>query len=314
MALLALGLLGALLLGPVGFFLTIGARKRLRLAEQRILELQTQLRAAGPAPHGEAPIPQESASLVPEPAAPSPALPADAFEAPREPAPDHRQGEARRSLEETLGTRWSVWVGGIALALGGLLLVRYSIDQGWFGPAARIAAGLLFAATLVAGGEYLRRKEAAASRHALAPGAGLSAPSQIPAVLTAAGTAAAFGSIYSAHALYGFIGPTIAFAALGATGLACMFAAALHGPALAGLGVVGALAAPLLVTSDEPSAWPLVVYVAVVTACAYGLARLRLWLWLALAAAAGGLLWGMILIDQSAGQGLAGWDSTPRWL
>lgn len=34
------------------------------------------------------------------------------------------------------GTRWTVWVGGLALALGGILLAQYSIEHGFFGPAA----------------------------------------------------------------------------------------------------------------------------------------------------------------------------------
>ena len=42
------------------------------------------------------------------------------------------------------------------------------------------------------------------------------------------------GTIYAAHALYHFIGPTIALIALGTASLAAMSAAALHGPALAG--------------------------------------------------------------------------------
>jgi len=33
-------------------------------------------------------------------------------------------GSAGPSLEERLGARWTVWVGGLALALGGLLMVR----------------------------------------------------------------------------------------------------------------------------------------------------------------------------------------------
>lgn len=324
-ALVGLGLLGSLLLGPIGFFLTIGTRKRLRFAEQSILELQARLRAAGPAQNAAAEAVPRTGTDSPaaEPAAREPSPSALAIDAPLEttepvetvepagafaeaggetpgraldPSPKLRGP----SFEERLGARWAVWVGGVALALGGVLLVRYSIDQGWLGPAARIAAGLLFAAALVGAGEILRRKEAAALRRSSAGEPGLAAPSQIPAVLTAAGTVAAFGSIYAAHALYGFIGPALAFAALGATGLSCMFATALHGPALAGLGVVGALAAPLLVTSAESGAWPLVAYVSVATACAYGLARLRLWLWLALTAAAGGLIWGLVLIEQGA--------------
>ena len=58
-------------------------------------------------------------------------------------------------------------------------------------------------------------------------------------------------------------------------------AALLHGPALAGLGVVGAFATPVLVSSDKPDFWALYVYLAIVTAAAFGLARVRLWRWLA---------------------------------
>jgi uncharacterized membrane protein len=131
-------------------------------------------------------------------------------------------------------------------------LVRYSIERGFFGPAVRVTLGLVLAALLVGAGEFLRRVEdgsADAPRGAYIPG-----------ILTAAGTIAAFGSIYAAHALYQFIGPSIAFAALGATALACMAAAALHGPALGALGFVGALATPMLVNSPAPNPWPVVVY------------------------------------------------------
>ncbi len=41
-------------------------------------------------------------------------------------------------IEERFGTQWVVWVGGIALTLGGFFLLRYSIEQGWFGPGARV--------------------------------------------------------------------------------------------------------------------------------------------------------------------------------
>jgi len=62
-------------------------------------------------------------------------------------------------FEERLGTQWTVWVGGVALALGGFFLVRYSIEQGWFGPGMRIILGGLLALVLIAAGEWARRKE-----------------------------------------------------------------------------------------------------------------------------------------------------------
>ena len=118
-------------------------------------------------------------------------------------------------------------------------------------------------------------------------------------MLTAAGVTGAFGAIYAAHALYGFIEARTAFPALGIVALAAIAAAMLHGPALAGLGLVGALATPLLVSSARPDPWPVVVYLAVVVSAAYALARLRRWLWLAVAAAIGAGLWTLLLEADS---------------
>lgn len=202
--------------------------------------------------------------------------------------PGRAPPQSGAGLEEQLGTRWAVWVGGVALALGGILLVRYSIEQGLFGPGVRIACGALLAATLVAMGDWFRRTETSIGIDAI-PSA------HIPGVLTAAGTMTAFGTIYAAHALYGFVGPTLAFILLGAVGIATMLAAALHGPALAGLGLVGALATPLLIESDTGNPWPVVVYIAVVAASAYALARIRQWLWLAACVVVGVFLWGIVL-------------------
>ena len=63
----------------------------------------------------------------------------------RRPGARRRPGRLRR----TFGTQWVVWVGGIALALGGIFLVRYSIEQGLFGPGLRVLFGAILAAALV---------------------------------------------------------------------------------------------------------------------------------------------------------------------
>ena len=101
----------------------------------------------------------------------------------------------RPGLEEALGTRWTVWVGGAALALGAVLLVRYSIEQGYFGPGTRVILGLVVSAALVGAGEFLRRREAPTPLNAIAGVNG----AYIPGVLTAAGVTGAFGAIYAAH-------------------------------------------------------------------------------------------------------------------
>jgi uncharacterized membrane protein len=187
-------------------------------------------------------------------------------------------------LEERLGTRWVVWVGGVALALGAIFLVRYSIEQGLIGPGMRIFFGALLAAALIVAGEYLRRKE-------LLSGVPGLPQASIPAILTAAGTVAAYATVWAAHGLYEFIGPAVAFPLLGLVALATLAAALLHGPWLAALGLVGAYVTPLLVSSSEPNFWALYLYLAVVTAAAFVLARMRLWRWLAITAVAASALW-----------------------
>ena len=64
-----------------------------------------------------------------------------------------------------------------------------------------------------------------------------------------------------------------------------------------GLGLVGAYVTPLLVGSTQPNYWALYVYLAVVTAAAYALARVRLWRWLAITAACFSLFWMLVGIS-----------------
>ena len=187
-------------------------------------------------------------------------------------------------------------IGGVALALGGgIFLVRYSIEQGLIGPGIRVILGALLALVLVAAGEWTRRAENLSGLPGL-PSA------HIPSVLTAAGTTMAYATVYAAYGLYGFLPPAVAFVLLGAVALLTLGAALLHGPARAGLGVVGAYVAPMLVASNQPDFWSLYIYVAVVTAAAFALARFRLWPWLALAAIVLGALWtfpgiGVVTVD-----------------
>lgn len=226
--------------------------------------------AAAPRPFvtEEASPPPEASPLVDAP----PPLPA--------PAPASREP----GFEERLGTRWVVWIGGLALALGGFFMVRYSIEAGLVGPGVRVFLGGLFALALLGAGEWTRRKESISNIAALPI-------ANIPAILTAAGTAVAFATIYAAYALYGFLVPATAFVLLGIVAMGTLAAALLHGPALAGLGVVGAFATPILVSSAKPEYWALYLYLAIVTAASFGLARIRLWRWLAVTTIVFAVLW-----------------------
>ena len=293
--------------------IAVMARSRLRGLEARLAAVEFRLAGGAPtAAVGAAAEPRadrEAASAAPTatfaPAAerpvtagPGPAEAEPAEEQAPSPPPHDAQATSQPSIEERLGTRWVVWVGGLALALGGVFLVRYSIEQGLIGPGVRVTLGALLAAALIAAGEWTRRKEQQYDF------AGLPT-AHIPSILTAAGTVVAFADVYAAYALYGFLGPAPAFILLGLVALATLAAALLHGPALAALGLAASYVTPLLVAAAEPDYWSLYVYLAVVTAAVFALARMRLWRWLAVTAVVFGTLWIFAGIDDSRSGTLA---------
>jgi uncharacterized membrane protein len=249
-------------------------------------EIEATLAPASPGPAAERP-----ATFAEDAATPTAPLAPDAATSGAAPPPlPPRLPPAEPGFEERIGTRWVVWIGGLTLALGGFFLVRYSIEAGLLGPGVRTMLGGLFALALLGAGEWTRRRQDIAEIEALPI-------ANIPAILTAAGTAVAFATVYAAYALYDFLAPATAFILLGLVALGTLAAALLHGPALAGLGVAAAFVTPVLVSSDQPDYWALYIYLAIVTAAAFALARIRLWRWLAITTIAFALLWTMPCLD-----------------
>lgn len=216
---------------------------------------------------------------------------------PAQPAAATAKAAQKPDIETALGTRWAVWVGGIALALGGLFLIRYTIEAGIFGPGVRLSMAAMLGLVLVAVGEFIRRT-------------GFKVPVQgvagayIPAILTAAGAFILFGTVYAAHGVYGFIGPALAFTLLGAIGVATIAAALVHGQALAGVGLLGAVVTPMLVASQAPNPWALFGYLAIVLAATGVIARLRDWKSLMAAAFVGTGLWTILYMTDAPGTNL----------
>jgi uncharacterized membrane protein len=296
----------ALIIAIIAFLIAIKASSQSAELRRRLSSLEGMLyaqRQVQPPPLMPAPVPPEAPAttaaepppLAPEAEAPPPPVTEAVSPPPLEPsatAPPPLPAPAP-GFEERLGTRWVVWIGGLALALGGFFMVRYSIEAGLVGPGVRVFLGGMFALALLGAGEWSRRKESISNIQALPI-------ANIPAILTAAGTAVAFATIYAAYALYGFLVPATAFVLLGLVALGTLAAALLHGPALAGLGVVGAFVTPILVSSGKPDYWALYIYLAIVTAASFGLARIRLWRWLAVTTIAFAVLWVFPGLDTEA--------------
>lgn len=196
---------------------------------------------------------------------------------------------ATESLESRIGGQWPVWVGGLALALGGYFLVQYSIDAGLLSPAVRLTLAAAFGLVLGMAGEVIRRRAvptiADRFRHAMIPG-----------VLTAAGAVTLFGVVYAAHEIYGFIDTATAFVLLALISLVTVALSLLHGQALAGLGLLASLLTPLFVSSAEPRPWVLFGFLSIAWLATLCASRLRQWTVVPTLANIGLGLWGLAYV------------------
>jgi uncharacterized membrane protein len=250
--------------------------------------------AAPPQPAAAPPQPARASAPAAPYAVPSPAaaLLAGGDEAPAEPATPVRETLAVL-FERHVGGRLLIWAGGIALAVAGIFLVRFSIQIGLISPAVQMAFAALFGFLLIGLAEWAYRK----------PGA-LPDP-RVGQSLAGAGIfvlyAAAYGSLVLHH-LFGH--GTAMVLMIGITGIALALALR-HGAPTAVMGLAGGFATPLLVGERHGQIIPLLFYLGLLDAALFGLAARRGWTWLAAAAALLSFAWSAALLFSDANDALA---------
>ncbi len=220
-----------------------------------------------PAWGGIAPSLPSAPAPVPDNAAASPTQ-AEQFATLREPVervPDPQPQE----FERTFTTRWLVWLGAITLAIGGLFLARFAVENGILGPGPRMLLSGLFGLLLIGGGELLIRL---GWRRPV----GFITADQVPVALVAAGLSILFAATYASHVLHGLVGPGFAFAMLAAISLFGFPLALRHGPFVGLLAYAGGLLLPLLLRVGEPPRLGDAVWLALLMTALFGVvARLR---------------------------------------
>ncbi|WP_170344954.1 DUF2339 domain-containing protein [Ruegeria atlantica] len=266
---------------PVTLIALLVGHSRLR---RRVEQLEAQIDA----------LASGDATVLPQPEQETPAPQPAAEEKPRRPAPwsapkrqednsaDAQDAEVSSpavvfrhdrfaALGAWLRENWFYVVSALSLALAGIFLVQYGVENGLLPPAARVLAALGFGAVLILAGEVLRRKfgddEAAATAY-------------LPSVFSGAGLVTLFGAILSARQLYNLIGAETALAGMVVVALVGLVLGWFHGPLLAAVGLIGAFAAPFLVggASDDPS-W-LYAYFLLVAVLGLGIDTVRRWAWI----------------------------------
>ena len=210
------------------------------------------------------------------------------------PADESTAASTRESLasifERLVGGRMLIWVGGIALALAGLFLVRYAVEIGLIGPATRMVMAAVFGLLLVGVGELARWR--------------LPDDPRVGQALVGAGVLILYAAAYASHVLYDLIGLGTAFAAMAGVAGAALLLSLRHGAPAAALGLVGGLLTPLIVGDPDAGPLPLLIYLALLNVAVFAVTIRTGQRWLAWMAKLGTLLWTASLIVRGDGDAL----------
>ncbi|CAM5223952.1 DUF2339 domain-containing protein [Alishewanella longhuensis] len=174
-------------------------------------------------------------------------------------------------LERQLIDRGMVWLGALALAFGGIFLVKHSLDAGWFSPVLRIASGVLLGLGLLAASEWLHQKKLL----------GQQLENYIPAALASAGFITLYAALLMAQQMYQLISAPLTFSLLALVAVTASWFSLRQGPILAVIGIIGAYAVPLLVNTGSNDLRALLLYLALITTSSVLVERRvqRYWLW-----------------------------------
>ncbi|MBY6048019.1 DUF2339 domain-containing protein [Vannielia litorea] len=172
-----------------------------------------------------------------------------------------------------LQANWFYAVSALSLALAGLFLVQYGIEQGYLTPVMRVAAALALGAALIGGGEWIRRRQSAGD-----------ATAYLPDTFSAAGIVSLYGAVLAARSLYDLIGAGTAMSGLLAVSVGAMLLGWLNGPVLAAFGLIGAGAAPFLVGGEAEGATLFYVYYGLLGVAGLAIDAWRQWRWVSVLA------------------------------
>ena len=291
-------------LAILAFRATQRLEQQLGLLRRELRDLQDRRAAADYLPHR----PSHPVETAPEPVAPpvepaepeppiatAPPVEAAPVFAPEPPASAPLRSAVEptpRGLEQRLGARGFVWLGGACIALASFFLVKYSIEEGLLGPGMQVVLVILLGIALLVAGDFMRRKS---------PTIGQS--------LTAAGVAALYAGLFASVALYHLVQPAVAFVMLAVLTFVAIGLSLRHGPFVGLLGLAGGFVTPAVVSTGEPHPAILLSYLFLLQLGALWLERQRGWWYLPAIANAGGLGWAFLVIVLPQAEGIGGIDA-----
>lgn len=204
-----------------------------------------------------------------------------------------------------LKENWFLAVAAVSLALAGIFLVQYGVENGLLTPFWRVAGAVALGLALVAAGEVARRRfgdggsrEAGAAEGETGDAAHAAF---LPSTFSGAGLVVLFAAVLSAHHLYGMIGPGVSFAYLILVAGGSVALGWFYGPYLTLVGISGAILTPFLVGGSSETPELFYYYFALVAVVALLIDAVRRWAWVSVLGLVGAFLAAAYIFTLGAG-------------
>ncbi|MEH0669402.1 DUF2339 domain-containing protein [Vibrio owensii] len=198
---------------------------------------------------------------------------------------------------------WLVWVGALAMLIGGGYLVQVIGSHIEFSPIMRVTIALSISlATVIAGEWFHRREQKSADRAERAKGF-----TYVPAAITGTGLTGIYCTVIFAFVFYQLLSPSASLVILAGAAFSSLALSLRQGPLMAVLGLIGGYSAPLWIGGAEPNYYLLAGYITAISVAATLLMQKIRHSWISPSITVPHILWMLLLIENAPIEQLFSW-------
>ncbi|WP_374987260.1 DUF2339 domain-containing protein [Vibrio diabolicus] len=208
-----------------------------------------------------------------------------------------------QSLFSNIQENWLVWVGALAMLIGGGYLVQVIGSHIEFSPFMRVSFAFVLSLLMVLVGEWFHRKEQQNPQRATrAQGF-----TYVPAAVTGTGLTGIYCTVIFAFVVYQMLTPSVSLIILAAAAFCSLALSLQQGPLMAVLGLIGGYTAPLWIGGSEPNYFLLAGYISAISVAATLLMQKVRSAWISPSIALPHVVWMLLLIESMPLETLFSW-------
>ncbi|MCS0377320.1 DUF2339 domain-containing protein [Vibrio diabolicus] len=208
-----------------------------------------------------------------------------------------------QSLFSNIQENWLVWVGALAMLIGGGYLVQVIGSHIEFSPFMRVSFAFVLSLLMVLVGEWFHRKEQQNPQRATrAQGF-----TYVPAAVTGTGLTGIYCTVIFAFVVYQMLTPSISLIILASAAFFSLALSLRQGPLMAVLGLIGGYTAPLWIGGSEPNYFLLAGYICAISFAATLLMQKVRRAWITPSISIPHVIWMLLLIESVPTELLFSW-------